>query len=170
MTRTIDNEKTQVCCKYKDSTSIIQMNKGHNYVHVSNINLLAAPRPVSFSCAYECYIVSPTAPSMGHYSGNKPWIAVIFRGLTIGATSFHHQTSCPPSSLSFPVSSGIGIDGKTETNVSHQWVHTRCNGSYIQYSWLSTFVTFATWYVGMLANHIGTTNTSQTFLDCWCSI
>ena len=43
MTRTIDNEKTQVCCKYKDSTSIIEMNKGNNYVHVSSINLLAAP-------------------------------------------------------------------------------------------------------------------------------
>ena len=28
MTRTIDNEKTQVCCKYNDLTSIIQMNKG----------------------------------------------------------------------------------------------------------------------------------------------
>ena len=46
MIRTIDNEKTQVCCKYKDSTSIIQMNKGHNYVQVSNINLLAAPGTV----------------------------------------------------------------------------------------------------------------------------
>ena len=43
MTKTIDNEKTQVCCRYKDSTLIIQMNKGNNYVHVSNVNLLAAP-------------------------------------------------------------------------------------------------------------------------------
>ena len=57
MTGTIDNEKTQVCCKYKDSTSIIQMNKGNNYVHVSNINLLAAPyrrpRPDGLKCEFK---------------------------------------------------------------------------------------------------------------------
>ena len=44
MTRTIDNEKTQVCCKYNDLTSIIQMNKGGcNPTHMSNIRLLTAP-------------------------------------------------------------------------------------------------------------------------------
>ena len=48
MTKTIDNEKTQVCCRYKDSTLIILMNKGNNYVHVSNVNLLAAPTPVHY--------------------------------------------------------------------------------------------------------------------------
>ena len=28
MTRTIDNEKTQVCCKYNDLTATMQVNKG----------------------------------------------------------------------------------------------------------------------------------------------
>jgi len=46
MTRTIDNEKTQVCCKYNDLTSTIQMNKGGYNPTIKCMcpSLLAAPQ------------------------------------------------------------------------------------------------------------------------------
>ena len=64
--------------------------------------------------------------------------------------------------LSVHVSSGKGIDGKTATN-GHINEFTQ-DAPVVTMSWLSTY-NICNMECGILANHAGTTNTSQAFLD-----
>ena len=60
------------------------------------------------------------------------------------------------------LSSGKGIDGKTATNGHiNEFIQ---DATVVTMSWLSAY-NICNMECGILANHAGTTNTSQTFLD-----
>ena len=61
------------------------------------------------------------------------------------------------------LSSGQGIDGKTATN-GHINEFTQ-DATVVTMSWLLSTYNICNMECGIPANHVGTTNTSQTFLD-----